>query len=143
MKTTLPKNAESQRGWVELDAQGKTLGRVSTLAATILCGKNKPIYTPHIDTGDFVIVVNAAGIKLTGEKVRDKAAIRPSTMPGKLKSTSYGDLLKKNPRRLVEIAVKRMLPKNRMGRRLFTKLKVYAEEAHPHAAQQPRKIEVK
>ncbi len=143
MKTTLPKPDAIKRGWVEIDAAGKTLGRVSVLAATILQGKNKPIYTPHIDTGDFVIVTNAAGIRLTGKKKSDKTWQRHSGYPGGLRTTTYGDLLEKQPARMVELAVRRMLPKNRLGRKLFTKLKVYAGDAHKHAAQQPVKIEVK
>lgn len=143
MKTTIPKKEAVERRWVQIDAAGRTLGRVATLAATVLCGKNKAIYTPHMDTGDFVIVTNASGVRLTGNKLKSKFYYRASTMPGHLKAISYEDLLKKNPRKLIEIAVRRMLPKNRLARRLFTKLKVYAEDAHPHAAQQPRKIEVK
>lgn len=143
MKTTLPKKGTVERRWVRIDAAGKTLGRVATLAASVLCGKNKAIYTPHVDTGDFVIVVNASGVRMTGNKLKDKVYYRASTQPGHLKATTYEDLLKKNPRKLIEIAVRRMLPKNRLARRQFTKLKVYADEAHPHAAQQPRAIEVK
>lgn len=142
MKTTLPKADAIVRGWVQIDAAGKTLGRVAALAASVLQGKNKPIYTPHMDTGDFVIVTNAGGIRLTGRKKTDKMWHRHSGYPGGLRSTSYGDLLEKQPARMVELAVRRMLPKNRLGRRLFTKLKVYAGETHKHAAQKPVKIEV-
>jgi large subunit ribosomal protein L13 len=143
MKTTLPKQTEIVRGWVEIDAAGKTLGRVAVLAASRLRGKHKAIFTPHLDTGDFVIVTNAAAIRLTGKKTTQKFWSRHSGYPGGIRTTSYGDLLETNPRRLIELAVRRMLPKNRLGRRLFTKLKVYAEGEHPHAAQNPVKIEVK
>lgn len=143
MTTTIPKKEKIVRNWVEIDAAGKTLGKVATLAASILQGKNKAIFTPNMDTGDFVLVTNAAGVRLTGRKGVQKFYYRPSTQPGKLKRVSYGELLEKRPVKLVEIAVRRMLPKNRLGRRLFTKLKVYAGAEHPHAAQQPKKIEVK
>jgi len=143
MTTTIPKKEKIVRNWVEIDAAGKTLGKVATLAASILQGKNKAIFTPNMDTGDFVLVTNAAGVRLTGKKGVQKFYYRASTQPGKLKRVSYGDLLEKRPAKLVEIAVRRMLPKNRLGRRLFTKLKVYAGTEHPHAAQQPKKIEVK
>jgi len=143
MKTTLPKKTDIERGWVEIDAAGKTLGRVAVLAASRIRGKHKAIYTPHLDTGDFVIVTNAAAIRLTGKKTTQKSWTRHSGYPGGVKTTSYGVLLQENPRRLVELAVRRMLPKNRLGRRLFTKLKVYADSAHPHAAQNPVKIEVR
>lgn len=143
MKTTLPKASEIQHAWIEVDASGKALGRVAAFVASRLQGKNKAIYTPHIDTGDFVIVTNARDIRLTGKKATDKFWHRHSLYPGGLRSTPYGELLEKNPRRLVELAVKRMLPKNRLGRRLFTKLKVYEAAEHPHSAQKPRRVEVR
>ena len=143
MKTTIPRKTEIRRDWIEIDASGKTLGRVAVLAASRLRGKHKATFTPHLDTGDFVIVTNAADVRLTGNKLRDKAWIRNSGYPGGMKTTPYGVLLEKNPRRLIELAVRRMLPKNRLGRRLFTKLKVYAGGEHPHAAQSPVRIEVK
>ena len=111
MKTTIPKKTEIQRDWVEIDATGKTLGRVAVLAASRLRGKHKATFTPHLDTGDFVIVTNASGIRLTGKKATEKAWTRYSGYPGGVKTTPYGVLLEKNPRRLVEVAVRRMLPK--------------------------------
>jgi large subunit ribosomal protein L13 len=143
MRTTLPKKNEIQRRWVEIDADGKTLGRVAALAASLLRGKHRVIFTPHMDTGDFVIITNASGIRLTGNKATQKFHHRHSGYPGGLKSTSYEHLLRDKPGRLVEIAVRRMLPKNRLGRRLFTKLKVYSDGTHPHGPQKPVKIEVK
>jgi len=142
MKTTIPKKDSIVHDWVEIDADGKTLGDVATCAASILRGKHKVIFTPHMDTGDFVIVTNASKIRLTGQKATNKIYYRHSGCPGGLKATKYGDLLEKNPEKMVEIAVKKMLPKNRLGRKLFSNLKVYAESTHPHAAQKPRKIEV-
>lgn len=139
MTTTIPKESQISRDWVEIDAAGRTLGDVATLAASILRGKNKAHFTPHMDVGDFVIVTNAAGVRLTGNKATQSFWHRHSTQPGKLKSVAYGDLLSKRPEKLVELAVRRMLPKNRLGRRLFTKLHVYADGAHPHTAQKPRK----
>lgn len=143
MTTTLPKKNLIKHDWIEIDAAGKTLGRVATLAASRLCGKHKVIYTPHMDTGDYVVVTNAREIRLTGRKATDKEWQRHSGHPGGLRRTPYGELLEKNPRKLVELAVRRMLPKNRLGRRLFTKLKVYAESTHPHAGQRPKKVEAR
>lgn len=143
MRTTLPKHNEIQRRWVEIDANGKTLGRVAALAASLLRGKHRVIFTPHMDTGDFVIITNASGVRLTGNKAVQKSWHRHSGYPGGMKSTPYGHILRDNPGRLVELAVRRMLPKNRLGRRLFTKLKVYSEATHPHGPQKPVKIEVK
>jgi len=143
MKTTLPRVKEIVHDWIEIDAAGQTLGRVAVLAASRLRGKHKPLFTPHMDTGDFVIVTNARDIRLTGNKKAQTLWQRHSLYPGGLRETPYGELLEKNPRKLVELAIRRMLPKNRLGRRLFTKLKVYAEANHPHEAQKPKKVEVK
>lgn len=142
MSTTIPNKEMIQQDWIELDASGKTLGEIAVKAASLLRGKHKVIFTPHLDTGDFVIVTNASKIRLTGKKATDKIWYRHSGLPNGLKATPYGELLKKKPEKMVEIAVKRMLPKNRLGRKLFTKLKVYADSVHPHKAQKPRKLEV-
>ncbi len=121
-----------------IDAEGRALGRVATRAAAILAGKNRPDYTPHEDTGDFVVVINAAKVKLTGKKLVEKIYYHHTDYPGGIRTTSAGKILEsKKPQRLVEMAVRGMLPKNRLGRRLFTKLKVYAGADHPHTAQKP------
>jgi large subunit ribosomal protein L13 len=126
-----------------IDASDVVLGRLATHAATLLRGKHKPTFAPHVDTGDFVIVINAGKIALTGNKRQTKMAYRHSGYPGGLKRVSYGDLLTKRPDRAVELAVKGMLPHNRLGRQLIKKLKVYAGAEHPHAAQQPTPFEIK
>jgi large subunit ribosomal protein L13 len=137
VKTYHAKTGEVEREWLLTDL---TLGRLASELAQILKGKRKPQYTPHIDTGDFVIVVNAAKINLTGNKLTDKEYFRHSGFPGGLKSQTLGDLLAKDPRKVVERAVKGMLPKNTLGRAMGMKLKVYAGPEHPHAAQKPRQI---
>jgi large subunit ribosomal protein L13 len=138
MRTTyMAKPLEVERKWYVVDAEGQTLGRLASEVASILRGKHKPEFTPHVDTGDFVIVINADKIKLTGKKLTDKIYYRHSLYPGGLKATPAGEMLKNRPDRLFELAVKGMLPKNRLGRRMFTKLKVYAGTEHPHQAQQP------
>ena len=124
-----------------MDATGRPLGRVASRVATILRGKHRPEFTPHQDTGDFVVVVNAAKVKLTGAKGDQKLYYRHTGYPGGIRSTSAGKLLDKRPERLIEMAVRGMLPKNRLGRQLFTKLKVYRGAEHPHASQQPKLIE--
>lgn len=136
--TTFPSREEglSQRRWVVVDGEGRTLGRVATQVADLLRGKNKPTFSPHVDCGDFVIVVNASKIRLTGKKATDKLYYRHSEHPGGLRSTPAGELLENRPDRIVRDAVKGMLPRNRLSRRLITKLKVYAGAEHPHAAQQ-------
>lgn len=136
--TTFPSRQEglTQRRWVVVDAEGRALGRVATQVADLLRGKTKPTYSPHVDCGDFVIVVNAAKIRLTGKKATDKLYYRHSEHPGGLRSTPAGDVLEQHPDRLVRDAVKGMLPRNRLSRRLITKLKVYAGSEHPHGAQQ-------
>jgi len=141
-KTYSPKAGEIVRDWYVVDAAEMTLGRLSTEVARVLTGKHKPQYAPHIDTGDFVIVVNAAQTVLTGQKETDKIYYRHSTHPGGLKQATAGELRKKKPTMLVEKAVRGMLPKNKLGRKQFTKLKVYAGSEHPHAAQQPAPLAI-
>ena len=137
-RTFSPKASEIQRGWVIIDATDVVLGRLASHAATILRGKNKPTFTPHMDMGDFVIIVNADKVVLTGNKAAQKKAYRHSGYPGGLTATSYTDLLEKNPERAVEKAIRGMLPKTSLGRDQFRKLKVYSGSEHPHAAQQPK-----
>ncbi len=138
MRTFSPKPADITRTWHVIDAQDVVLGRLATHAAKLLRGKHKPIWAPHIDTGDFVVIVNAGAIVLTGSKRDQKMAYRHSGYPGGLTATSYTELLEKNPRKAVEKAVRGMLPKNTLGRAQAKKLKVYAGPEHPHAAQQPQ-----
>ena len=130
-------NAIRDRHWVLIDANGRALGRVASRAASVLRGKHRPDFTPHQDTGDFVVIINAAKVKLTGSKAVDKIYYRHTDYPGGIRSTSAGKMLETKPERLLETAVRGMLPKNRLGRRLFTKLKVYRGDEHPHAAQKP------
>lgn len=137
-RTFTPKAAEVTRGWVIIDATDVVLGRLASHAATILRGKNKATYTPHMDMGDFVIIVNADKVVLTGNKAAQKKAYRHSGYPGGLRATTYTDLLEKNPERAVEKAIRGMLPKTSLGRDQFRKLKVYSGSEHPHAAQQPK-----
>ena len=136
-RTYTPKAGEVTREWVVIDATDVVLGRLASHAATILRGKNKPTFANHIDTGDFVIVINAEKVALTGQKLQKKMAYRHSGYPGGLTATSYTELLEKNPERAVEKAIRGMLPKNSLGRAQIKKLKVYAGAEHPHAAQQP------
>lgn len=140
MKTYVPKEVESK--WYVIDAEGKTLGRLAAKIATILRGKHKPEYTPNMPVGDYVIVINAAKVKLTGKKLEDKIYTRYSGYPGGLKRIPAGEMLKRHPERVIERAVKGMLPKNRLGRKLYKRLKVYAGPDHPHAAQRPEKLEL-
>ncbi len=137
MKTTLAKPHEVERKWYIIDAEGKKLGRLATEVATILRGKHKPIYTPHVDTGDFVIVINAEKIQLTGKKLDQKLYRHHSQHPGGMKEVKYRDLLRDKPEFAIQHAVKGMLPKNVMGRQMLSKLKVYQGTEHPHEAQQP------
>ena len=143
MKTWNAKPGEVERRWYVVDAEGKTLGRLATQIADMLRGKGKPQYTPHVDTGDFVVVVNAEKIAVTGSKLDDKLYYRHSGYPGGLRAIGYTELLAKRPDRAVELAVRGMLPHNRLGRQLIKKLKVYAGPEHPHAAQQPKPFEIK
>jgi large subunit ribosomal protein L13 len=140
VKTYHAKVGEVEREWLLVDATDVTLGRLASEVAQILKGKRKPQYTPHVDTGDFVIVVNASKIKVTGKKLDDKKYFRHTGHPGGLKSETLGDLLARDPRRVVEKAVKGMLPKNTLGRAMGMKLKVYAGPEHRQAAQKPRQI---
>ncbi|MGK5529162.1 50S ribosomal protein L13 [Streptomyces sp. URMC 129] len=142
MRTFSPKPTDIQRQWHVIDAADVVLGRLAAQAATLLRGKHKPVYAPHVDTGDFVIIVNADKVHLSGNKRTQKMAYRHSGYPGGLRSVRYEDLLKNNPEKAVEKAVKGMLPKNTLGRQMFSKLKVYAGPEHPHAAQQPVPFEI-
>jgi len=143
VRTYSPKPGDIERQWHVIDAADVVLGRLATQAATLLRGKHKPIFAPHADTGDYVIIVNASKVALTGNKRRDKIAYRHSGYPGGLKKINYEELLRKHPQRAVELAVKGMLPHNKLGRKLFRKLKVYAGPDHPHAAQKPVPFEIK
>jgi large subunit ribosomal protein L13 len=138
MKTYNAKPGEIDRLWYVVDAEGKTLGRLATQIADTLRGKGKPEYTPHVDTGDFVVVVNAEKIAVTGDKRTDKMYYRHSGYPGGLKSRTLNDMLERRPEEVIRLAVKGMLPRNRLGRKQLTKLKVYAGPDHPHTAQQPQ-----
>jgi len=142
-KTLLPSPASVERQWYVVDATDQRLGRLASEIASILRGKKKPIYTPHMDTGDFVIVVNAEKIKVTGRKRSQKVYRRHSGRPGGMKIETFADLQTRIPERIVEQAVRGMLPKTVLGRRLFTKLKVYKGPEHPHQAQKPQMLEIK
>ena len=142
MRTYSPKAGESQRQWYVIDAQDVVLGRLAVQAATLLRGKNKPTFAPHVDTGGFVVIVNADKVALTGAKREQKLAYRHSGYPGGLSAVRYGDLLESNPRKAIEKAVWGMLPHNRLGRQQIKKLKVYAGPEHPHQAQQPVAFEI-
>ncbi|WP_026877452.1 50S ribosomal protein L13 [Jiangella gansuensis] len=142
MRTYSPKPGDVQRQWHVIDATDIVLGRLASQTATLLRGKHKPVYAPHVDTGDFVIVVNAEKVALTGHKREQKIDYRHSGRPGGLRSTTYEELLEKNPRRAIEKAVKGMLPHNSLGRQMLSKLKVYAGPEHPHQAQQPVPYEI-
>ena len=143
MKTFTAKNETVQRDWYIVDASGKTLGRLCSELARRLRGKHKPVYTPHVDTGDYLVVINAEKIAVTGNKLDDKNYHRFTGHVGNLKTTSLKDMLARHPERVIEIAVKGMLPKNPLGRAMYRKLKVYAGPNHPHTAQQPQVLEVK
>ena len=142
MKTYLTKKAEVERRWYVVDAEGKTLGRLASQIATILRGKHKPIYSPSVDCGDFVIVINADKIAVTGRRMEQKMYYRHSGYPGGLREISLRDQLERYPTRPIRLAVKGMLPKNRLGRKMIKKLKVYAGPEHPHEAQQPEVLEL-
>ena len=140
MRTYSPKASEIQRAWHVIDADGLVLGRVATEAARILRGKHKPIYSPHIDTGDHVIIINAEKIVLTSDKADKKKIFRHSGYPGGMRERSFGDLLDKKPAEAVRRSIRGMLPKTRLGRAQISKLKIYAGPTHPHAAQQPQPL---
>lgn len=142
MKTYHAKPGEVEREWLLVDATDMVLGRLASEIAQILKGKRKAVYTPHVDTGDFVVVINAEKVRLTGNKENQKNYYRHSGFPGGLKETSYAMMMAKHPERIIEKAVRGMLPKNTLGRAMGKKLKVYAGPEHPHAAQMPRQIEL-
>lgn len=140
---TFQANKENlERKWYVVDATDKPLGRLASQVAAILRGKHKPIYTPHVDTGDHVIVINADKIRLTGRKLQKKIYYRHTGYPGGIRQRTAAQMLEKQPERVIELAVKRMLPDNRLGRRQFLKLKVYQGDSHPHEAQQPETLEL-
>lgn len=141
MRTYTPKKDEIERSWYVVDAQGQTLGRLATRIAVLLRGKHKPTYSPHLDSGDFVIVVNADKIRVTGKKLDEKIYYRHSLYPGGLKSITLRELLKKRPTRVIRHAVQGMLPRNRLGRELVRKLKIYARADHPHESQKPQPLQ--
>lgn len=142
MRTYSPKPNDVQRQWHVIDARDLVLGRLAGRVATLLRGKHKPYYAPHLDTGDFVVIVNADKVALTGRKLEQKRAYRHSGYPGGLSSVAYSELLAKNPERAIEKAVKGMLPKGTLGRQMAKKLKVYAGSEHPHQAQKPVPFEI-
>ncbi|MDD2433335.1 MAG: 50S ribosomal protein L13 [Clostridia bacterium] len=143
MRTFMAKAQDVSRKWYIIDAADKTLGRLATEIAVILRGKHKPIYTPHVDVGDYVIVINAEKVKLTGKKLQDKMYYSHSRYPGGLKKMNYEALLQKKPELVIEKAVKGMLPHNRLGAKMYKKLKVYKGPEHPHQAQQPEVWELR
>lgn len=142
MKTYVAKPSTIKRDWFVVDADGMTLGRLATQVALRLRGKHKPEYTPFMDTGDYIIVINASKVKVTGNKAHDKIYYTHSGYPGGIKGESFEKLLARNPERVIETAVRGMLPKGPLGRAMFRKLKVYAGESHNHAAQQPQELKI-
>jgi large subunit ribosomal protein L13 len=142
VKTYVAKPDTRERNWLVVDASGKTLGRLATVIADALRGKRKPEYTPHVDTGDFVIVINAEKIVVTGNKLADKRYYRHSGYPGGIRSRTLAEMLERRPEEVIRKAVKGMLPRNRLARRQITKLKVYAGPDHPHVAQKPEPLEI-
>jgi large subunit ribosomal protein L13 len=142
MKTYVATPQDRERNWLLVDAEGQTLGRLATQIADALRGKRKPAYTPHIDVGDFVVVVNAEKISVTGAKLHEKMYYRHSGYPGGLKKRTLNDMLERRPQEVIRLAVRGMLPKNRLARKQLTKLKVYAGPEHPHEAQKPHKLEI-
>ncbi|MFW6041521.1 MAG: 50S ribosomal protein L13 [Guyparkeria sp.] len=142
MKTYSAKPAEVKRDWYVIDASGKTLGRLATEVARRLRGKHKAEYTPHVDTGDYIVIVNAKDIKVTGKKASDKMYHFHTGFIGNMKHFTFEKLMERSPERVIELAVKGMLPKNALGRQMYTKLKVYANAEHNHQAQQPQPLEI-
>ena len=142
MKTYMQKKEDVTRDWYVIDAEGQTLGRLATKVASILRGKNKPTYTPHIDGGDYVIIINASKVKLTGNKLNDKIYYNHSRYTGGLRERTAKEMIEKYPVEMVERAVKGMLPKGRLGRQMYKKLFVYENSEHPHSAQKPKEMEV-
>lgn len=142
MKTYVPKKTEIKKNWYLVDAEGKILGRLASKIAQVLSGKNKPIYTPYLDTGDFVVVINAKKVKVTGNKEKKKIYYHYSGYPGGMKEIVYEKLLEKKPTIIIQKAVRGMLPKSKLGRKMLKKLKIYAGTEHRHQAQDPEKIEL-
>jgi len=142
LETYIPKLNEINQKWLVVDADGQILGRLASEVATILRGKNKPIFTPHMDVGDHVIIINAGKIRVTGKKAKTKKYYRHTGYPGGLRSDSYSDLIKSNPAKILEKAIWGMLPHNKLGKKIYKKLKIYAGNEHPHEAQKPEKIEI-
>lgn len=142
MKTSIPKKEEIVKKWYLVDAKGKILGRMATKIAQILSGKHKPIYTPHLDTGDFVVVINAKEVRVTGKKYTQKIYYHHSGYPGGLKKRTFEELMEKKPEEIIIRAVKGMLPKNKLGRKMLKKLKVYPDANHPHQSQNPEPIDI-
>lgn len=142
MRTYTARAEDMEREWFLVNAEGKTLGRLAAEIARVLRGKHKPIYTPHLDCGDYVIVVNAEKVRVTGRKLDQKMYYRYTGYPGGIKSINLRDQLQKHPERVLQAAVRGMLPKNRLGRKMLRKLKVYAGDSHPHQAQQPKVLEL-
>jgi len=142
MKSFMAKKETAEHNWLLVDAEGATLGRLAARIAPILMGKNKPTYTPHVDMGDYVVVVNAEKVNLTGKKAEAKQYDYYTHYPGGHKFTSFSDMIAKKPEKVIELAVRRMLPKNKLGRKMLKKLKVYRAKEHNHQAQSPEKIEL-
>ena len=142
MKTISAKADDVKRDWFLVDADGKTLGRLATEIARRLRGKHKTIYTPHVDTGDYIVVINAEKVRVSGKKAKDKMYYRHSGYMGGMKATNFSDMIERSPERVIEIAVKGMLPSNPLGREMYRKLKVYAGPQHQHAAQQPQPLDI-
>jgi large subunit ribosomal protein L13 len=142
MTVSVPSEAIERR-WHVVDAGGKVLGRLASQIAHVLRGKHKPVYSPHVDAGDFVIVINAASVRLTGRKLEGKVYYRHTGYPGSVRETTAAEMLQKHPERVIEKAVRGMLPKNALGRRMLRKLKVYSDADHPHTAQKPEALEIR
>jgi large subunit ribosomal protein L13 len=142
MKTFSAKSQTAENNWLLVDAEGQTLGRMAAEIASRLRGKHKPEYTPHVDTGDYIVVVNADKVRVTGNKAKDKMYHAHSQFPGGLKSASFEDMMAKSPEKVIKLAVKGMLPRNPLGRAMFKKLKVYTGTEHPHSAQQPQALQL-
>lgn len=142
VKTYTPKPSEIERKWYLVDAEGQTLGRLASRIASVLRGKHKPTFTPNLDTGDYVVVINAEKIQVTGRKGRDKLYYRHSRYPGGLRSLSFDEMIDRHPDRVIRLAVKGMMPRGPLGREMMSKLKIYAGENHPHSAQQPQPLKM-
>lgn len=140
VKTYTPRVSDIDRKWYIVDAEGQTLGRIATRIATVLRGKHKPIYTPHLDTGDFVVVINAEKVQVTGNKQFEKLYYRHSRYPGGLSSLRFEEMIERHPDRVIRLAVKGMLPKNTLGKQMLKKLRIYAGPEHPHKGQQPEPL---